>query len=254
MPTTYPTYMAARAAIEQIKARATFLGMHPVMQQRVGDLIVASGGSVGFGEGLRSEEVQKALFLARYVPDPNGATLYLGVRYRKLPNVAGAAPPGRSMHELGLAADLVGDMDWVTKNCAKFGLKNFRNIGSEPWHVQPTELPNSRAEYEHDGSVWAKVQHVDPPTQPTASKGAISTTPPNVEPEDRGDVVRHLQDVLIRLQLIDENDANRDGYYGPATQAVIKKFQTDHGLGVDGRVGPKTWAALLALDPISTDQ
>src|SRR4249920_1924861 len=165
MATRYPTYVAARATIEQIKARPTFLGMHPVMQQRVGNLIVASGGGVGFGEGLRSEDVQKALFLARYVPDPTGATLYLGMRYRKLPNVAGAAPPGRSMHELGLAADLVGDMDWVTKNCAAFGLKNFKNIGSEPWHVQPTELANSRAEYERDGAIWATVREAAPPTQ-----------------------------------------------------------------------------------------
>jgi hypothetical protein len=195
--------------------------------------------------------VQKALFLSRYTPDPNGSMLYQGQRYSKLPGVASAAPPGRSMHELGLAADLTGDLDWISANCASFGLKNFKDIGSEPWHVQPVELPNSRAEYEREGAAWAKVTQAKAPAQ---IAGGDPSTPADVEPEDRGDNVRQLQEVLIRLQLINDTDANRDGYYGPATQAIIKKFQGDHSLGVDGRVGPKTWAALLALDPNSTDQ
>lgn len=35
-----------------------------------------------------------------------------------------------------------------------------------------------------------------------------------------------------------------DTYYGPKTAAAVKAFQTDHKLEVDGKVGPKTWAAL----------
>lgn len=34
-----------------------------------------------------------------------------------------------------------------------------------------------------------------------------------------------------------------DGAYGPASEAVCRRFQDDRRLGVDGVVGPKTWAA-----------
>jgi hypothetical protein len=35
-----------------------------------------------------------------------------------------------------------------------------------------------------------------------------------------------------------------DGKFGPATEAVIRKFQAEKHLAVDGRLGAKTWAAL----------
>lgn len=34
-----------------------------------------------------------------------------------------------------------------------------------------------------------------------------------------------------------------DGAYGPASEEVCRKFQTEKGLEVDGVVGPQTWAA-----------
>jgi len=105
---------------------------------------------VGLASGARSETEQKALFLSRYVEVPNGEdgdATYNGKQYR---HVSGApvAPPGTSMHELGLAADLSGDIDWVEKNAAKYGLKAFGGEHGEPWHVQPAELPRTRAEYQ----------------------------------------------------------------------------------------------------------
>lgn len=40
-----------------------------------------------------------------------------------------------------------------------------------------------------------------------------------------------------------------DGDFGHATEDAVKKFQKDHGLTVDGVIGPKTWEALDAAEP-----
>ena len=34
-----------------------------------------------------------------------------------------------------------------------------------------------------------------------------------------------------------------DGRYGPKTEKVVRQFQKSKGLGVDGKIGPGTWAA-----------
>lgn len=36
-----------------------------------------------------------------------------------------------------------------------------------------------------------------------------------------------------------------DGFFGPITEAAVRRFQREHGLVPDGIVGPNTWAALL---------
>jgi peptidoglycan hydrolase-like protein with peptidoglycan-binding domain len=77
---------------------------------------------------------------------------------------------------------------------------------------------------------------------------ATDVIPPTVTPGMRGPLAGELQDVMIRRGLIADTVGNRDEFYGPATQAIIRQFQNEHGLEVDARVGPKTWAALLQLD------
>lgn len=37
-----------------------------------------------------------------------------------------------------------------------------------------------------------------------------------------------------------------DGIFGPITDAAVRQFQQDHGLTVDGWVGPITWGVLLS--------
>lgn len=133
--------------------------MHPTMQQRVDQLIAASGGKVGLGTGYRSKAAQETMFRSRYRKtsspvDAEGKKNWeWDGSYWEHVSGAQAAPPGRSMHEIGLAADLTGDMSWVTANAARFGLKHFESMG-EPWHVQPSELPNGRTEYEKQGRPW----------------------------------------------------------------------------------------------------
>lgn len=126
--------------------------LDPRLRSKLEAMFAASGGKVwlGAGGGWRSSEAQRSMFLARYTPDPKGEVAWNGQRWKHVKG-APAAPPGRSMHEIGLAADLAGDLAWVQQNAAKFGLKTFASVNNEPWHVQPIEIPNSRREYEAGG-------------------------------------------------------------------------------------------------------
>ncbi|MGQ0624144.1 MAG: peptidoglycan-binding domain-containing protein [Sporichthyaceae bacterium] len=56
--------------------------------------------------------------------------------------------------------------------------------------------------------------------------------------------------VLVQLRLRDlrYRPITIDGYYGPAqTAPAVKRFQRNHGLVIDGVVGPQTWEALFGL-------
>ena len=59
----------------------------------------------------------------------------------------------------------------------------------------------------------------------------------------KGDVVKEMQSILEKLGY-DIGACGVDGDFGRMTEKAVKAFQQDHGLKVDGIVGPKTWAAL----------
>jgi hypothetical protein len=172
----YQTYAGA-VGLPVILRSKGFSGMHPVMQQRVRELLEAAGGRVGWSEGVRSAQVQYQMFMDRYEEDPAGPTKYDGKRWRRVKG-APAAPPGRSMHEIGLAADLNGDTAWVVQHAASFGLQVLTQL-KEPWHVQPAELPVARSQYEAAGSAWGKPgAFVEPGSAPAAAPAARAASAP----------------------------------------------------------------------------
>ena len=59
----------------------------------------------------------------------------------------------------------------------------------------------------------------------------------------QGSDVVHCQRIL-RSQGYDIGSSGVDGKYGKQTETAVKKFQEEHGLVVDGKVGVKTWAML----------
>jgi len=59
----------------------------------------------------------------------------------------------------------------------------------------------------------------------------------------QGDAVVDLQ---ARLTALGYDVGAADGQFGPRTDGAVRQFQADHGLVVDGIVGPNTWAALDA--------
>lgn len=155
------TKNATSEAVSKMQQASSFKKLHPTMQQRITKMVIASGGRVGFGGGYRDTGAQEQMFRSRYsvVSDADAIKrkdydYFWDGKYWKHTSGAPAAPPGRSMHEIGLAADMTGDMDWIVANAAKFGLKHFKDVNGEAWHVQPNELPNSRTKYEKLGSPW----------------------------------------------------------------------------------------------------
>jgi hypothetical protein len=116
--------------------------------------------SITIGTGFRSSADQRTMFLSRYSKTSEKTGVYWdGSYWKKHAGVPDAAPPGMSMHELGLAVDLnyptKADEEWFMRNASRFGLKTISSI-AEPWHVQPAELPNSRRQYEKEGAPWGR--------------------------------------------------------------------------------------------------
>lgn len=61
----------------------------------------------------------------------------------------------------------------------------------------------------------------------------------------RGPEVERLQGLLNR-RLQPSPNLRTDGDFGARTDAAVRRFQAIKGLGIDGVVGPRTWAALEA--------
>lgn len=79
-----------------------------------------------------------------------------------------------------------------------------------------------------------------PAPQPPQPAPPAVATGPLLKRGAKGADVRRLQERLkahgAQLEV--------DGDFGPATERAVRAFQQARGLGVDGKVGPKTWAAL----------
>lgn len=105
-------------------------------------------------EGIRSYAQQEKSFRERYRPtdkplsEKSGTDReWDGVVWEMKPGAKGAAlaAPGQSNHQIGLAADVMGNDAWVRDNAAKFGLSTGwtgkGDAGDEPFHVQPNSIP-----------------------------------------------------------------------------------------------------------------
>ena len=75
-----------------------------------------------------------------------------------------------------------------------------------------------------------------PSITPSPQDRVLFLSQPNMEGED----VSKVQQALVNASLTVEVD----GFFGPATDAAVRKFQGLNRLSVDGKVGPGTRAKL----------
>lgn len=134
--------------------------LHPTLRERLLRLMRVRP-SIGITSGYRDESHQERLFLEQMeeTDEANSETEWDGRYWKPKPGKPFTAAPGRSMHGIGLAADLFDEedpsRDWLVQNSAQFGLNNWRAKGwrhDEPWHVQPDNVPRYRSDY--TGPEW----------------------------------------------------------------------------------------------------
>ena len=84
-------------------------------------------------------------------------------------------------------------------------------------------------------------QGVPPIAGPTQT---VSTTSTGTGTEANASGLTHEQQIQTALKNAGIYQGSIDGKLGPASKRAIAAFQTAHNLKADGKVGPKTWAAL----------
>ena len=75
-------------------------------------------------------------------------------------------------------------------------------------------------------------------------KKPLSLTYPLLRRGSKGDKVKYLQYKLLSKFY---NPGEIDGVFGAKVDNAVRQFQRANGLGVDGIVGPKTWAKLKVI-------
>lgn len=82
------------------------------------------------------------------------------------------------------------------------------------------------------------------PTPAIHNEGESMTTTKILQSGSRGEAVEHLQ---TRLKALGYYAGSLDGIFGEKTVNAVRKFQQEHGLESDGKVGPSTSTALYPV-------
>ena len=148
-----------RVPLSEFKRSPRFTNLQPTLRERLLKMM-RENEDIGINSGYRDEAEQERLFYAQM--EETSAELsevqWNGKHWKPKAGYAFTAPPGSSMHGVGLAADIFEegkDYSWIVANSARFGLNNWRAKGwryDEPWHVQPDNAPRFRSQYE--GGNW----------------------------------------------------------------------------------------------------
>ncbi|REK88321.1 hypothetical protein DY245_21950 [Streptomyces inhibens] len=97
------------------------------------------------------------------------------------------------------------------------------------------------------GLGWSVLAHRSGPDEPEVPAAAAASARPAVSGwplARKGHLLWSARTVQYLLQA-HHYDVQADGDFGVATVAAVKKFQADHGLLADGKVGDQTWSHLI---------
>lgn len=104
--------------------------------------------------------------------------------------------------------------------------------------VHDTDIAELQAECNAQGFSKQKVDGI-------AGKNTLAGCP-TIRKGASGNITKWVQKRLLKLGYQVSN-GGADGIFGDATASAVRKFQSDHGLTVDGIVGKNTWRKLLEM-------
>ncbi|NDB56977.1 hypothetical protein EB001_00765 [bacterium] len=234
-----PGRIAAENPTKKTSNTAGLSQLKPVLREPLAKLMADRPG-ISIGQGYRSPEQQKKMFLERYYrTDEKTDTYYDGSYWLKKPGVAMAAPPGLSYHEIGLAADLVfatpEDSAYLKANASKYGLDEFSRHG-EPWHVQSTAYPASRRNYEEEGATYGTETEPEYKYVPDTT-GVITETGPMGQTGSGMDYNAVIKQQLTMSESMASFASQGTGSVLPGT---VKKLSKDKDRGTAGKTKVET--------------
>lgn len=215
--------------------------LNPDFAQRLMQLIAASHGMIRITSGYRDNALQAKLYEQAKVNHPDDPGKWV-------------APPGKSNHNKGLAADLAGDMGLAHQLAPQFGL--YFPMSWENWHIEPisTSDPNSPG---NDPAAYTTSPYGDPnPTvqdrsQDTAYWAANIVNSLTGTPDPLGVGGGSASDTLPGVDFSKQPDAQSAAASGGSTTFTTGKGAADPsqiyaGLRAQG-VDPVHAAALVAI-------
>ena len=210
-----------------------------------------AGVPLSLTSGTRDSAKQEMLFRSRHTPV--GDVEWAGQTWRLNPGASPAAPPGRSLHEHGYAADLgpPESYDWIVANASRFGLRHGASFG-EPWHVAPKDITSASQVTGRDTARVAPSQPATLAPPPTDLMNIIAgienfqpgnlptpNTPVKPQPSGSNPWLQHLASL---------SDAGRGEW---ATKLGIARNPTTRGMSTGNAISPPPMnsGTMQAVDP-----
>lgn len=189
------------------------------MKRILGADAVKSGGSGGGGNTYTSVSGSTPLVKLYHKGEPvERIQKAVGVKVDSYYGPSTASAVGEFQKDHGLSADkIVGDNTWAAINGGK---------ASKPSESKAPKFPLRKGE-------WYGPESSD------------SRNHSGYYPKDRQGIKRFQQKLKDRGWTI-----GVDGRFGPATKKIVRQFQAEKGLSVDGGVGISTWNAIWS-EPVT---